>query len=495
MHYMQITRLLGEITPLLINARVQKVYQNEEHLLQLELYSGHETVWLTVRTGQGASGIYLAEGRLGPSRHDHPEFCNKLRHDLTGAFLSEIQQVKNERVVKILFAPAPLEKPERSLVLELFSNASNCFLLDVDGIILTLMHPALSRKRGNFPNQPYTAPPEAQTSSAIGDANPLESMLVPGGKTDYNSVVKVWIEDLAEKQNLERERREGLKSLAREEKHLTRLADAHVRTLEEAKLAGWYRECGEILAAHFNSLRRGMEKIRLPDLYTNPLKKMREIPLDPKLPPQENLQRYFKRARKLDSGAEYARAQLETIGHRREALERAAEQVGRLESIGEIREILAPLALERRIQSREKTPQKTGERLPYREFTAEDGSAILVGRKDRDNDNLTFRVARGRDLWLHISGAPGSHVVLRADREGNFSDQALLDAAHLAVFYSNLKSQNSADVDYTSCKYVSKPKGLPPGKVTLSERKTIHVRLEPTRLDRLLGRDSLRRPD
>lgn len=495
MNYLQIARLLGEISPGLAESRVQKVYQNEAHLLQLELYNSRETFWLTVRTGPGASGICLAEGRLGPSRHDHPEFCNKLRHDITGKFLVRIKQVENERVVELSFADGPGEGPVRILVLELFSNAANCFLLDPESLVLTLMHPSLSRKRGNFPGRAYTPPPEGRPAAAGAERDEIDSLMAERGLPDYNRAVRVWLDELAESGALERERTDALKNLLREQKRLARLAEAHKRTLEEAGRAGWNRECGEILAANYNSLRRGQEKVRLPDLYADPRGNMREIPLDPKLSPQDNLQRYFKRARKLESGAEYARARLGAVEARRGELERAMEQVRGLDTVDAMREVLSPLSLDRKRGSAGIKQREAEKRLPYREFATADGSVVLVGRKGKDNDRLTFRVARGRDLWLHVSGASGAHVVLRCERDGAFTEQALLDAAHLAVFYSDLKGQNSADVDYTACKHVSKPKEMPPGKVTMSERRTIHIRLETARLDRLLGRDRFTAPD
>ncbi|MFH1071558.1 MAG: NFACT RNA binding domain-containing protein, partial [Candidatus Glassbacteria bacterium] len=130
-------------------------------------------------------------------------------------------------------------------------------------------------------------------------------------------------------------------------------------------------------------------------------------------------------------------------------------------------------------------------RLPYRRFRALDGSLILVGRGPSENDELTFHVANGRDLWLHVAGATGSHVVLSCPPEGGYSEEALLDAAHLAAFFSGLRSEPAADVDYTLRKNVSKPPGLPPGRAVIASRRTLHLRIDRERLDRLLGR----RPD
>ena len=131
---------------------------------------------------------------------------------------------------------------------------------------------------------------------------------------------------------------------------------------------------------------------------------------------------------------------------------------------------------------RSRVQEPTG---PHR-FEAEDGTIILVGRNDEENDRLSTRLASGNDYFFHVRGLPGSHVIVRLERGAELTQTALLDAAHLAVFYSKLKGRDTGEVSYTRCKYVRKPKGYPPGKVTISGEKTIRLHVDPARLQRLL---------
>ena len=39
---------------------------------------------------------------------------------------------------------------------------------------------------------------------------------------------------------------------------------------------------------------------------------------------------------------------------------------------------------------------------------------VLVGRNNKQNDELTNRVAKAGDVWMHARGCPGAHVLLRA---------------------------------------------------------------------------------
>lgn len=112
---------------------------------------------------------------------------------------------------------------------------------------------------------------------------------------------------------------------------------------------------------------------------------------------------------------------------------------------------------------------------PYRTVSLE-GWEILVGRSAEDNDHLTFGVAKGRDLWLHVAGgSPGSHVVVRNPEGGEIPREVVERAAQLAAWYS--KSRGAPRVEVHVCRVadVSKPKGLPAGKVQIKKFKKLKV--------------------
>jgi len=112
---------------------------------------------------------------------------------------------------------------------------------------------------------------------------------------------------------------------------------------------------------------------------------------------------------------------------------------------------------------------------PGRRFISTDGFEILVGRNDRDNDQLTFRVARSMDIWMHAADYAGSHVVISNPSRNPVPHRAIMEAAELAAFYSQAKREGKASVHYTQRKFVSKPPRAKPGLVRLSSFKTILV--------------------
>ncbi|HEY0883204.1 MAG TPA: NFACT RNA binding domain-containing protein, partial [Archangium sp.] len=124
---------------------------------------------------------------------------------------------------------------------------------------------------------------------------------------------------------------------------------------------------------------------------------------------------------------------------------------------------------------------------PYREYLGHGGQRIWVGRGSAHNDTLTFHVARPFHLWLHARGVPGAHVIVPHDKQAQVSQELLLDAATLAAHHSDAKGEPRVEVSYVPVKFVHKPKDAGPGAVVYTREKTVLLRLEPERLQRLLA--------
>ncbi len=111
-----------------------------------------------------------------------------------------------------------------------------------------------------------------------------------------------------------------------------------------------------------------------------------------------------------------------------------------------------------------------------RRFASPDGMTVLVGRTAADNDILTFKVGKPRDFWLHVAGHPGSHVlVLNPDHLDRLPRDTARFAAALAARHSKAKRGGRVAVHLTQCCEVSKPRGLPAGKVTLKKYKSLQA--------------------
>jgi predicted ribosome quality control (RQC) complex YloA/Tae2 family protein len=211
------------------------------------------------------------------------------------------------------------------------------------------------------------------------------------------------------------------------------------------------------------------------------------LSLDPALSPRANMERLYRRYRRIAESA----ARVES---------RAAEVRGRLASLqgllAELEDADPALArIEREARRHGATPRvarpgrRRAEEPPasHRTFRSLAGVPILVGKGAAENDELTVRVARGNDVWLHARGRPGAHVVMKLPRGGSPDQESLLDAAHLAAHFSDARGEAAPEVIYTRAKWVRKTRGAAPGAVTYSQEKAIAVRMEPGRLERLLS--------
>ena len=117
--------------------------------------------------------------------------------------------------------------------------------------------------------------------------------------------------------------------------------------------------------------------------------------------------------------------------------------------------------------------------MPFKikKFLSSTGLEILVGQDDASNDHLTFRVGHANDIWFHVIGTPGSHVILRCGKtEGQADKESLREAAALAAWFSKMRTGGKVAVSYCFVKQVGKPRGMKSGKVTIKSAKKLLVR-------------------
>ncbi|MDD2215115.1 MAG: NFACT RNA binding domain-containing protein, partial [Eubacteriales bacterium] len=241
--------------------------------------------------------------------------------------------------------------------------------------------------------------------------------------------------------------------------------------LLKAKNADFYRIQGELLTAHLHEITNGMEKVSVINYYNN---QMVEISMDPRLSPGKNAQKYFKKYGKAKTAIKEKNTQLKEVNESITYLESILTFTDNAETIEEIEEIRQELVEGGYLQRR-----KSSYRLPKSKFQplayhTDDGFQILVGRNNKENDKLTFRIANKKDLWFHTKDIPGSHVILRTDGKP-VSETSILDAASLSAYYSKARSSENVPVDYTQVRNVKKPAAAKPGMVIFTDNHTLYV--------------------
>lgn len=242
------------------------------------------------------------------------------------------------------------------------------------------------------------------------------------------------------------------------------------REWQESEKSGEYQLYGELLTANLHLAEKGMKEITVTNYYTGePL----TIPLDADKSPSENAQAYFRKYQKAKNAREAVKTQLEQTEKELEYLSLLHEQIrmASAKDLDEIKEELAEQGYLKEKAGRKEKPGKKAAPAPE-QFLASDGTPILVGKNNKQNEYLTMRLARKEEVWLHAKNVPGSHVVIRSSEP---SEETLLEAAHLAAYYSKARNSGNVDVDYTKVKYVRKPTGAKPGFVIYDHQKTVRV--------------------
>ena len=261
-------------------------------------------------------------------------------------------------------------------------------------------------------------------------------------------------------------------------RNLESLIDKHklkLQRLNEDLLAAEnsenYRLYGELLTANLHQVKQGEASVKLTSYYDGSTV---EIPLDASKTPAKNAQDYFKKYGKAKTAIKEKHIQIEeTIKDIKylESVQTALENIKSPEEIGILRSELEETGYLKKKRTREKV--KRFKVSPHR-FTSPSGFEVLVGRNNKENDELTLKIADRNDLWLHTKDIPGSHVILRtAGKEPAPED--IYYAASIAAWHSKAKDSGQVPVDYVKVKNVKKPSGAKPGMVIFTDNRTVYV--------------------
>lgn len=214
--------------------------------------------------------------------------------------------------------------------------------------------------------------------------------------------------------------------------------------------------------------------IRVKNIYSE-TGEIIEIALDKRITILANMQNFYKKYDKLKRAKAYLTEQIQKNKDEISYLESVENSLITSNMLSEIDDIQRELVAGNYLK--EKAAKKTSEKQgkPF-VFTSKDGTQILVGKNNAQNDILTFKTAAPTDLWLHTKDIPGSHVIIRKPAE-EISEDTLLLAGNLAVYFSKAKGSNNVPVDTVECKFVKKPSGGKPGFVNFTRQKTIAINM------------------
>lgn len=242
--------------------------------------------------------------------------------------------------------------------------------------------------------------------------------------------------------------------------------------LKDCEKAEEYRIMADLLTANLYALKRGEEKAILVNYYDEACS-MIEIPLDSRLSPSQNAQRYYKKYNKLKKAKteltkqiEIGKKELEYIATVFDSLTKADGE----SDLAQIREELYHSGYASRMKNYNMVKIQTPQPL---KFKTSGGYCVLCGKNNTQNDYITTKLAEKTDWWFHVKNMPGSHVLMQCGKEEP-SEVDFTEAAEIAAMYSKAEGNNIA-VDYTNAKHVKKPAGSKPGYVIYHVNWTAYV--------------------
>lgn len=485
----------------------------DERTAVLPLGGGAGALWIFSRPPSPRVALRPEAGPPGPPRGP---FQQQLLARAVGP-LEGVGQHRLDRVFELRFGPSGgfVPEPPVTLVAELTGRNANLVLLDERRTVLGVERPvssARNRYRELQPGIPYRPPPPydkldprrasaAELAAALhgrrlrevrglldGIGPELTTALAYAASVDAAERLEgaalervvaavprlceepaAWVERAGGAPGLPEQRARGLREKARSvlreaarrrvELSERRLADAE-RALGRGGEAERLRREADLLTAYGTSLRAGARSASLPGFDGHVL----EIELDPRLDAFGNARKRYQRARRFEERARRARRERPRLEREREE---ALQGLRSIDSLPD-EELLSRAEGARKERRR---PARSGPGVRFRD---PHGFEVVVGRNARENEAVTFGLARSRDLWLHVQGFTGAHVVVRAEsREVPFD--TVLFAARLAAGFSPARQSDNVAVDYTLRKNVWKVKGQPPGAVSFSHHKTVFV--------------------
>jgi predicted ribosome quality control (RQC) complex YloA/Tae2 family protein len=245
-----------------------------------------------------------------------------------------------------------------------------------------------------------------------------------------------------------------------------------VSTLEDAEKASRFQLYGELLTANLYAIQRGMKEVEVVNYYDETGATV-TIPLDPQKTPSDTAQKYFTKYQKAKNALQVVQEQIEMAKEEVTYFESLLQQVETAspKDIEGIREELIEGGYIR--DRRKKQLKKSTSTKPILDhYFSTDGTEIIVGKNNKQNDYLTNKLAARDEIWLHTKDIPGSHVVIRSKSP---QEQTIIEAASLAAYYSKARQSSSVPVDFTLVRHVKKPSGAKPGFVIYDHQQTVYV--------------------
>lgn len=485
LNFKEIDLILSELQ--LPGMRIQKVFQPSYDTIILELFGQSGKLDLLISVSPGACRIHPLASL--PVKNERPlRFMECLRSRVRGGRIVSAEQLSSDRIVKLgLSVPQEAEadstesEKNYTLYIRLWSGAGNIVLVDESNTIVD----ALFRKpeKGEMSGLACSMESSVAVQSEDERSRKADKFTIrdlPGTGSFSQKVETQYankVGDLSRDNLLKRAAERFEKRM-----HFLKTREVEMGTLlAEYRNAERYRQIGDLLMAGGFEYKKSPAAGKSPrtfiethDFYED---KPVSIQVDSSLTSVENAQKYYEKSRKAASGLADIEEELSKVKLAKDQLRAWLKQ---LEAEKD------PFAIARALEKAGTVRETPLKKYPCI-WIENKGWTMLVGRSAKENDELLRRHIRGSDLWLHARDYSGSYVFIKAQRGKTFPLDIMLDAGHLAIYYSKARKNMDGDVYYTQAKYLRRVKDGPKGLVIPTLEKNLFVHLDAARIKELLA--------
>ena len=484
-----------EIKIFVENSQLQKISQLDDLALNegfvLRGYSPSKGSWRTaIILMDTYTGILSLNKEIKLKQSTDPNtFIMILRKHLLGERIHSLRQIEGERICWLEFSNGKI------LVLELMPRRANAILLEsldqkkLCGKSLGSFH-RVSLSKGAS----YSLP-----KAKIFNVKEVRDFSEYKGKNFSERVSNYFYEKLKEN-NLNFKKKSILQIIKNELKKInTSIKKTKMGQKSENEIKEIKNKAFTLFENLYNLSKKPEPNENILKIKNPRSKKIVNIEIDTSLTYAENADALFKKVKKINRMEEKSVEFLKNLERKKEILEKIdllAKEVtssSMLESIENKISSISSLKylLDKRKLIKRSTKKEEGDKnKPYLEVLSSDGFSILCGRNQTENREITFRAAKGNDLWMHVSKTGGSHVIIKSKKNKTIPLQTLLEAAQFALYYSKLRNSKKVEVDYTFRKNVKPIKGSI-SKVTYTGNKSLIVDSNPELMKKILRKNNI----
>jgi predicted ribosome quality control (RQC) complex YloA/Tae2 family protein len=470
--------VVEELKSLLIGRFPGKLFQLDAATLVIDFrLANHRTLLISINPS--LPRLHLINRPLRElEKQSKPlgQFALNLKKHLSNTTLVAVEKARADRIVRFeLSGKDELHQPLRfELIVQLTGRSANLFLLDSRGTIAQRMR--ATRVPGQQAGETYT-PPTSGTEMPQ-DKVALLQAIKTSDLTSPSAAAENFYDSAHRRQEFERKasaaRQQVRTELTRQKKLLKKLEN----DLTSHANAERHKRIGDLLLANISTARRSGDRVTLIDYFADGAPAL-EVEVDENVSLTDEASRRFAMYSRSKRAVGQIKSRIETVKKRVADLTSQQQELERIIAAQDevaLTRLSEPPAVAGGPRSRIPATHSDNRKVPgTRRYLSSEGCEILVGRRAKDNDHLTFKIARPNDLWLHSADYPGSHVIVRNPTRHELPYRTIVEAAQLAAQFSQANKNAKVDVHYTQRKFLSKPKGAAPGLVRMSQFKTITV--------------------